>query len=71
MSAELLTVEQVAANLQMHPVTVRDWRREGRIKEELMIGRSPRFDIKKVRKQIIAYNEKKAKEKFKGMVPTY
>jgi len=66
----LLTAEEVAAELRMSWQVVLRWHRQGRIKAELLIGRSPRFDLRKVRKQIVAANKKKAREKFNGMVPT-
>lgn len=66
----LLTAEELAAELKMHPVTVRKWAREKRINAELLIGRSPRFDLKKVRKQLAEATAKRDREKFTGMVPT-
>jgi excisionase family DNA binding protein len=66
----LLTAEELAAELGLHIVTVRDWRRHGRIKAEFLLGRSPRFDLAKVKKQLIAETERKARESFNGMIPT-
>jgi excisionase family DNA binding protein len=66
----LLTAEELAAELGLHIVTVRDWRRAGRIKAEFLLGRSPRFDLAKVKKQLIAETERKARESFNGMIPT-
>jgi predicted site-specific integrase-resolvase len=46
------------------------WHRAGRIKAELLIGRSPRFDAAKVRKQLAKASDAAAARKFSGMVPT-
>lgn len=70
MSAKLLTAEELASELKMHPVTVRNWRRLGTISAELMIGRSGRFDLKKVRKQLADATAKRDRERFNGMIPT-
>jgi predicted site-specific integrase-resolvase len=66
----LLTGEQLAAELGMSHEVVLRWRRHGRIKAEYVLGRSPRFDLAKVKKQLIAETERKARESFNGMIPT-
>lgn len=70
MNAQLLTAAELAADLRMHAETVRTWHRTGRIKAELLIGRSPRFDAAKVRKQLAKASDAAAARKFSGMVPT-
>jgi len=64
-TSELLTAKELAAALKMHPDTVREWAREGRIIPEFKIGRSPRFDLAKVRKAL-----SKPAKKQPGMIPT-
>ena len=70
MSAPLLTAAELATDLRTHTETVRQWHRQGRIKAELLIGRSPRFDAAKVRKQLAKASDAAASRKFSGMVPT-
>ena len=68
--SELLTAEELAADLKMSQQVVLRWHRAGRIKAELLIGRSPRFDAAKVRKQLAKASDAAAASKFSGMVPT-
>ena len=66
----LLTAAELAADLRMSSQVVLRWHRDGRIKAELLIGRSPRFDAAAVRKQLAKESEAAAKRKFSGLVPT-
>jgi hypothetical protein len=68
--SELLTAAELAADLRMSWQVVLRWHRAGRIKAELLIGRSPRFDAAKVRKQLAKASDAAAARKFSGMVPT-
>ena len=60
----LLTADELAAELKMSRQVVLRWARAGRIKAELKVGRSPRFDLNAVCRQL------KAATKANGMVPT-
>lgn len=60
----LLTADDLATYLGMSAETVRDWHRKGKIKSELKIGRSPRFDLGNVRKQLVKQSNSD------GAVPT-
>ncbi len=66
----LLTAAELANDLRLHAETIRQWHRAGRIKAELLVGRSPRFDLAAVRKQLIKASEAAAKRRFSGLVPT-
>jgi len=68
--SHLLTAAELAVELRMSWQVVLRWHRSGRIKAELMIGRSPRFDMAKVRKQLVAETAKRDRAKFNGMIPT-
>jgi predicted site-specific integrase-resolvase len=68
--SELLTAAELATDLKMSQQGVLRWHRAGRIKAELLIGRSPRFDSAKVRKQLAKVSDAAAARKFSGMVPT-
>jgi predicted site-specific integrase-resolvase len=68
--SELLTAAELATDLKMSQQVVLRWHRAGRIKAELLIGRSPRFDSAKVRKQLAKASDAAAARKFSGMVPT-
>ena len=67
---ELLTAEELAAELKMSWQVVLRWHRAGKIKAELLIGRSPRFDRARVIKQLASATTMKNRAKFNGMVPT-
>ena len=66
----LLTAAELANDLRLHAETIRQWHRAGRIKAELLVGRSPRFDLAAVRKQLAAASAAAAKRRFSGLVPT-
>jgi hypothetical protein len=66
----LATATELAADLHMSGQVVLRWHRQGRIKAELLIGQSPRFDIAAVRKQLATASAAAAKAKFNGMIPT-
>lgn len=66
----LLTAAELAAELRMNAQVVLRYHRAGKIKAEFLIGRSPRFDLGKVRKQLAAATAKQDRERFDGMVPT-
>ena len=66
----LLTAAELANDLRLHAETIRQWHRAGRIKAELLVGRSPRFDAAAVRKQLAKASDAAAARKFSGMVPT-
>ena len=66
----LLTAAELANDLRLHAETIRQWHRAGRIKAELLVGRSPRFDLAAVRKQLTKASEAAAKRRFSGLVPT-
>lgn len=68
--SELITAEELASELKMSWQVVLRWHRAGKIKCELMIGRSPRFDLRKVRAQLAAATAKRDRERFNGMIPT-
>lgn len=70
MSAKLLTAEELATDLRMSWQVVLRWTRAGKIRAELHIGRSPRYDLKNVRKQLAADQAKQDRARFNGMVPT-
>lgn len=66
----LITAEELAAELRMSWQVVLRWHRAGKIKAEVMIGRSPRFDLRKVKKQLAEATAKRDRERFNGMIPT-
>ena len=67
---DLLTTKELAAALKITPHTVLVWKRAGKITAEIDQHCFVRFDLAKVRKQLVKASEKKAREKFNGMVPT-
>ena len=70
MTSELLTAEELAAELRVSYQGLLRWRREGRIKAEVMLGQYPRFSLRKVKNQLADYQAKRYRAKFNGMVPT-
>jgi hypothetical protein len=68
--SKLLTAVELAAELRMNSQVLLRHHRAGKIKAEFLIGRSPRFDLKKVRKQLSEAMAKRDRERFTGMVPT-
>ena len=69
---ELLTAEELAAKLKMNHHVVLRWTRAKKIKPELYVGRQPRFDEAKVRKQIAKADQRQPRHKLApGMVPTF
>lgn len=68
--SELVTAAELAADLKMSWQVVLRWHRAGKIRSELSIGRSPRFDVRKVRQQLAAATAKRDRQRFNGMIPT-
>ena len=66
----LLTADELAAELKMNSQVIRKWTRNGIIKPEIKIGAKPRFYLTDVIEQIKAHNAKQDAAKFNGMVPT-
>ena len=66
----LLTAEQLSELIPYKAWTILKYKRDGIITAEIDLPHKVRFDAKKVRKQLIAHSEKKAREKYNGMIPT-
>jgi predicted site-specific integrase-resolvase len=47
---ELFKRKEVAAIFDVHPLTVRDWEKAGKIKPVLYVGLQPRYDIESIEK---------------------
>lgn len=68
--SKLLTAVELAAVLRMNSQVLLRHYRAGKIKAEFLIGRSPRFDQKNVRKQLSEAMTERERKRFTGMVPT-
>ena len=50
MSTELFSRREVAAIFMVHPLTIRTWEKQGRIKPAFYIGNRPRYTLSDLEK---------------------
>lgn len=70
MIAKLLTAREIAPHLRMHWQTILKYKRQGKISAEIDLPNKVLFDLRKVKKQLVAETTKRDRARFNGMIPT-